>query len=339
MTLNAPGSVVAGTAFQASYSFGRNKSGGAVAIVPGGPRSIYVTEVPCGSPGAGPKNKFGQCSPSGPEYFLQQLGAISSAPITSQSGTVSLVAPANPGQYGLLTIYAPDGGTLDTISLMVVAAPTAASAAASPPAPSPSVANPWAAAGAPVYTPPSPEPASSDGQRLSMQSADVQAFYVSGYGPGVLAATQFVVDHEHQLQAIGASHPAPDPCTTAPLISLEAWVNKYGGGVQPGANYAQVQVPDCTDGPARVGINTPMRLATPVTFPAGPGVGGPDTGLLGGGGGFSSGTPTVPDQRQTGAPPPSVGGLVAEVTANKPLLIGVAAVAAYMLFGSGGHRR
>src|SRR5437667_4903006 len=105
MGLQIPGSVVQGTPFQASYSYQHDKSGGVVAIIPGGPRSIFAVEVDCGTPGASGKNKWGQCSPEGPQWFLQQLGALSSQPMHGTGGTVTLVAPSSPGQYGVVTIY------------------------------------------------------------------------------------------------------------------------------------------------------------------------------------------------------------------------------------------
>src|SRR5205823_559180 len=111
-----------GDTIVAQYSFLHDKSGGVVALCPGGSPSLFVVEVDCGTPGAGGKNKWGQCSPSGPTYFLNQLKAIASQPMFGAQGSVVFTAPG-PGSYQMQTIYDRDGGTIDRVEFAVTPPP------------------------------------------------------------------------------------------------------------------------------------------------------------------------------------------------------------------------
>jgi hypothetical protein len=140
MGLGIPDQVAPGQQFAATYGYNHDKSGGVVAIIPGGPRQLFQVEVDCADPNAGPPNKWHQCSPT-LGWYLAQLGALSTAPMSGVSGTVRLTAPATPGAYGVVTVYPPDGGTIDTHALTVTTVP-----AGHPPPPS----------GPPTTTPPNP---------------------------------------------------------------------------------------------------------------------------------------------------------------------------------------
>ncbi len=344
---SAPSSVPAGSSFSVSYSFRHPKTGGVVGITPPG-RNVYSV------------------APLSEQ--MASAGFLTTQPMSGASGTVTLVAPSTPGDYSLQTFYGPDGGTEDIQSLQVTAAAaaappppsssssTATSAPASSSTPSSSsTLNPWANAPAGVYVPPSPEPAASDGARLSAQGTDVQAYYVANAGPGMLAATQFVIDHEHQLAAIGASqHPTttytPPPTEPAASdgekLSMQSpdvqayYVQKYGPGFLAATGFVNERN-------ASLGTSIPGGASTVLPLPAGPGAGGADTGLFtggAGGGDFSSTsttTPPVPTTSAAGGLPPSFGNLVHQVEANPPLLIGLG-IGLYFLLGGqlpGSHRR
>lgn len=230
-----------------------------------------------------------------------------------------------------------------------VAAAVAAAAAAASQAPPPTPAG--------LYTAPSPEPAASDGQKLSMQDPATQAYYVSNYGPGYLAATQFVLDHEHQLAAIGTSHGATAPTATynppnpEPAASNGQTLSLQDSSTQ--AYYVAKAGPGILAATAFVNdLNVELGTAAPFggTYPAGPGVGGADVGLGGTGtwsDGFSSSGGTTTGLSATasaggvtagaGLGVSGLAGALSGLTSNPTALLVGAGVVAYLMFG--GRRR
>jgi hypothetical protein len=321
----------AGSVFQVPFHFGRSKSG-FIGIYGPTAGTIFGVTV---------------------DWGKLQSQAFSSGNFSNQvAGSIPLTAPSGAGAYKILTVVPADGGTLGVDDLTVTAAAAAAPPASSAPpvtpagATPPSNLNPWQNAPAGVYIPPVPEPAASDGAKLSQQGTDLQAYYVATYGPGMLAATQFVIDHEHQLQAIGSStHPATT--YTAPAnepaasdgekLSMQSadvqayYVNKYGPGFLAAVGFVNERN-------ASLGTSIPGGASTVLPLPAGGGApvdaGGTDWSTV------SNQTPPAgTGTTAQGQPAPSIGGLLQQAESN-PMFLVVGGVALFFLFGGGfGHRR